>query len=130
VARRCCTTGGSAIAREARSAARGDSRAVRPLRALVRAVAEALEGADYGYAVPLWVRRDEAGSTPLELLLAGSVEEVRGTRAQAPAFSQLDLPITSAADALGSAVSDSAVSGVLTPFPRGGKRPGSVHACP
>lgn len=46
------------------------------VHALVRAVAEALEGADRGYAVRLWVRRPEDGTTPLELLLAGRVEEV------------------------------------------------------
>jgi AcrR family transcriptional regulator len=43
--------------------------------ALVRAVAEALEGADQSYAVGLWVRRPEDGVTPLELLLAGRVDE-------------------------------------------------------
>ncbi len=46
------------------------------VHALVRAVAEALEGADHGYAVRLWVRHAEAGATPLELLLAGRVDEV------------------------------------------------------
>lgn len=46
------------------------------VHALVRAMAEALEGADHGYAVGLWVRRAEAGVTPLEMLLAGRVEEV------------------------------------------------------
>lgn len=46
------------------------------VHALVRALAEALEGANFGYAVQLWVRRAEAGSSPLELLLAGRVEEV------------------------------------------------------
>jgi transposase-like protein len=46
------------------------------VHALVRAVAEALEGADQSYAVGLWARRAEHGVTPLELLLAGSVDEV------------------------------------------------------
>lgn len=45
------------------------------VHALVRAVAEALQGADQGYAVSLWVRRPEAGVTPLELLLTGRVDE-------------------------------------------------------
>lgn len=61
-------------------------RAVRPraatierlwrVHALVRAVAEALQGADQGYAVQLWSRRREAGVTPLELLIAGEVDAV------------------------------------------------------
>jgi AcrR family transcriptional regulator len=46
------------------------------VHALIRAVAEALEGADQSYAVGLWARRPEDGVTPLELLLAGSVDEV------------------------------------------------------
>lgn len=46
------------------------------VHALIRAVAEALEGADQGYAVRLWVRRAEDGATPLALLLAGRVGEV------------------------------------------------------
>jgi hypothetical protein len=46
------------------------------VHALIRAVAEALEGADQSYAVGLWVRRVEAGVTPLELLLDGHVAEV------------------------------------------------------
>lgn len=45
------------------------------VHALVRAVAEALQGADQGYAVRLWVRRPDAGVTPLELLLAGRIDE-------------------------------------------------------
>lgn len=64
------------------------------VHALVRAVAEALQGTDQGYAVQLWVRRAEAGATPLGLLLAGQVDEVerrarrllfdRGPRATPP----------------------------------------------
>jgi len=45
------------------------------VHSLVRAVAEALQGADQGYAVGLWVRRPETGVTPLELLLTGRVDE-------------------------------------------------------
>jgi transposase-like protein len=48
------------------------------VHALVRALAEALEGAAHGYAVRLWIRRPEAGATPLELLFAGRVQEVEG----------------------------------------------------
>lgn len=44
--------------------------------ALVRAVAEAIEGADQSYAVGLWFRRPEDGVTSLELLSAGRVDEV------------------------------------------------------
>lgn len=46
------------------------------VHAVVRAVAEALQGAEQSYAVRLWVRRPEAGITPLELLLSGRVDEV------------------------------------------------------
>ena len=47
------------------------------VHALIRAVAEALEGADESYAVGLWVRSpDEAGVTPLEQLMAGRVDDV------------------------------------------------------
>lgn len=46
------------------------------VHAVVRAVAEALEGADQGYAVRLWMRRPDGGIAPLELLLAGRVDEV------------------------------------------------------
>lgn len=44
------------------------------VHALARAVAEALQGADQGYAVQLWVRHPEAGVTSLDLLLAGRVD--------------------------------------------------------
>jgi len=48
------------------------------VHALVRAVAEALEGADQSYAVSLWVRdADDAGVTPLEQLLTGRVDGVQ-----------------------------------------------------
>lgn len=48
------------------------------VHALVRAVAEALEGADQSYAVGLWVRdADDAGVTPLAQLLTGRVDEVQ-----------------------------------------------------
>jgi AcrR family transcriptional regulator len=43
---------------------------------LVRALAEAMEGAAQGNATRLWFRRAVAGVTPLELLLAGDVDEV------------------------------------------------------
>jgi hypothetical protein len=46
------------------------------VHALSRAIAEALEGADQGYAASLWVRRARAGVTPLELLLKGDVDLV------------------------------------------------------
>jgi AcrR family transcriptional regulator len=46
------------------------------VHALVRAIAEALEGAGHGYAVRLWFRRADDGVTPLELLLAGNVADV------------------------------------------------------
>lgn len=46
------------------------------VHALVRAIAETLEGAAQNNATRLWFRRAEAGITPLELLAAGDVEEV------------------------------------------------------
>ena len=46
------------------------------VHALVRALAEAMEGAAQGNATRLWFRRAVAGVTPLELLLAGDVDEV------------------------------------------------------
>jgi hypothetical protein len=46
------------------------------VHALVRALAEAMEGADQSNATRLWFRRAVAGVTPLELLLAGDVDEV------------------------------------------------------
>lgn len=46
------------------------------VHALVRAIAEALEGAGHANATRLWFRRREAGITPLELLLAGDVDEL------------------------------------------------------
>lgn len=46
------------------------------VHSLIRAVAEALEGADQSYAVQLWVRNEENGVTPLELLLQGDLEQV------------------------------------------------------
>ena len=46
------------------------------MHALVRAVAEALEGGGQGYAARLWFRRADAGVSPLELLFTGDVDEV------------------------------------------------------
>lgn len=46
------------------------------VHAMVRALAEAMEGADRGNATRLWFRRAVAGVTPLELLVAGDVDEV------------------------------------------------------
>jgi AcrR family transcriptional regulator len=46
------------------------------VHALVRALAEAMEGAPQGNATRLWFRRAVAGVTPLELLFAGDVDEV------------------------------------------------------
>jgi len=46
------------------------------VHALVHAVAEALEAAGHVRAVQLWARRGVEGTTPLELLLAGRVDEV------------------------------------------------------
>ncbi len=46
------------------------------VHSLVRAVAEALQGADQSYAVQLWVRQEHDGVTPLELLLRGRLDEV------------------------------------------------------
>jgi hypothetical protein len=46
------------------------------VHALVRATAEALEGAGHANATRLWFRRPEAGVSALELLLAGDVDGV------------------------------------------------------
>jgi AcrR family transcriptional regulator len=46
------------------------------VHALVRALAEAMEGAGHSTATRLWFRRPVEGVTPLELLLAGDVDEV------------------------------------------------------
>ncbi len=46
------------------------------VHALVRAVAEALEGGGQGYAARLWFRRADGGVSPLGLLFTGDVDEV------------------------------------------------------
>lgn len=62
------------------------------VHSLVRAVAEALEGAGQSYAVQLWSRRREAGITPLELLLRGEVDDVE-QRARQLLFDHRTRPI-------------------------------------
>lgn len=46
------------------------------VHSVVRAIAEALEGADHNYAAQLWVRQERGGLSPLALLLDGEIDEV------------------------------------------------------
>jgi hypothetical protein len=46
------------------------------VHSVIRAIAEALEGADHSYAAQLWARQEHDGVSPLDLLLNGEIDEV------------------------------------------------------